>query len=97
VPDSLQGPLTVRLDLDDPVAVGERDGVEFPPPSTASDPGSASQAPRESQQALGATPGSARETSEVGRIFAAIVALVLILAVAIAAVRHRHRTDRRRA
>jgi hypothetical protein len=92
-PDGLKGPLTVRLDLDDPVATGQRDGLEFPPsaPAASAQSNSGTAASDQSQQPLGGT-GSSGSKSDAGRIIAGLVALGLIIAVAIAAALHSRRS-----
>ncbi|MEY2448168.1 MAG: hypothetical protein QOH79_1644 [Acidimicrobiaceae bacterium] len=86
-PTGLQGPLTVRLDLSDPVASAQRDGLPFPVVATATTtPTFGNRLPADAQQPLGGAGGSGSKGSDAGLIVAAIVALLLIIAVAIAAV-----------
>lgn len=92
-PDGLTGPLSARLDLDDPVAAAQRDGLEYPssagPATSAS---SAAPSSGQAQQPLGAASSSGSKSDDSGRIFAGLIALLLIIAVAIAAVLHRRRS-----
>ena len=91
--DGLKGPLTVRLDLDDPMASGQLDGLEFPPsaPAASASSSSGAKVTAQSQQPLGGT-GSSGSKSGTGRIIAGLVALLLIIAVAIAAVLYSRRS-----
>jgi hypothetical protein len=86
-PAGLQGPLSVRLDLDDPPATLQRDGLPYPPPAapTTTAGGAAAGSTARSQQPLGGS-GAGSKGSDAGLIVAAIIALLLIIAVAIAAV-----------
>jgi hypothetical protein len=91
-PDGLTGPLSARLDLDDPVAAAQRDGLEYPSsagPATSASSGAQSSG-RAQQPLGGGSSGSKNDDS--GRIFAGLIALLLIIAVAIAAILHRLRS-----
>lgn len=90
-PAGLQGPLTVRLDLDDPPATAQRDDLAYPPiaPTTAVG-GSASASGAQTQLPLGGGPS---EGSDTGLIVAAIIALLLIIGVAIGAAVYSRRSS----
>jgi hypothetical protein len=92
-PDGLRGPLTVRLDLDDPVATAERDGLDFPPPAVApTASGTGARSSGQAQQPLGGSGSSGSKGSDSGRIAVGLIALLLIIAVAIAALLHNRRS-----
>ncbi|MEY2454743.1 MAG: hypothetical protein QOD92_4317 [Acidimicrobiaceae bacterium] len=86
-PAGLQGPLTVRLDLDDPPATFQRDGVPYPPPAAPATTagGATSGSSDQSQQPLGGR-GADSKSGDSGFVIATIIALLLIIGVAVGAV-----------
>jgi P pilus assembly chaperone PapD len=88
-PDGLRGPLTARLDLDEPASTGERDGLGYPPPVAVPGAGAAN---GQAQPAGDARSRPGTTSNGGGRILAALIALLLIVAVAVAGLLQRRRS-----